>query len=78
MMQMCEQRVVSWCCFDQGTCRGNISFEKTTFTPVDRFSAQLAIQNFNCNVALTQVTLSIEQHIAIKTEQLAVKDVIVL
>ena len=61
MMQMCEQKVMSWCCFDQGTCRGNIAFPKAVFSARDNFEAQVIIQNFNCNVALNAVTISLEQ-----------------
>ena len=60
MMQMCEQRVISWCCFDQGTSRANISFEKSTFQPDDLFETLVVILNFNCNVAMTSLILTLE------------------
>lgn len=68
MMQICEQRVTSWCCFDQGTSRANISFEKSTFEPVDLFETTVVILNFNCNVAMTSLMLVLEQEVTLKGE----------
>jgi hypothetical protein len=68
MMQMCEQRVTSWCCFDQGSSRANISFEKSTFEPTDLFETLVVILNFNCNVAMTGLILFLEQEITLKGE----------
>jgi hypothetical protein len=60
--------VTSWCCFDQGSSRANISFEKSTFEPTDLFETLVVILNFNCNVAMTSLVLLLEQEISLKGE----------
>ena len=78
MMQMCEQRVISWCCFDQGSSRANISFEKSTFEPTDVFETLVVILNFNCNVAMTSLILTLEQEITLLCDGKEYKEIITL
>lgn len=59
--QTSENKITTWCCVDQGTSKIEVKFNKNSFYPNENVEAKVILSNQNCNVALTDVRLNIEQ-----------------
>ena len=50
-------RISTWCCVDQGTSEIEVLFDKNYFEPHETCTAHVNLNNKECNVALTSVSL---------------------
>lgn len=65
--QTSEHQITTWCCMDQGRSKIEVTFDRNTFLPNEVCTADIHIDNTNCNIAMNHVRLAVEQELEIET-----------
>jgi hypothetical protein len=66
--QKSENQITTWCCVGQGTSSIESIFNKDTFEPHETCTVRVVVNNSQCNVAMHNMRLAVEQEIELHAD----------